>query len=115
MIIGGEQGTEHTVDQTTGENLIVRSLTLALGETTGETSCGGILLSVVYLQRHEICSGNCIFCGTNSSQQHGVVHTENNTSIGLLCHFPGFNGDGSSIRQLNTFRNYVHLVKKHLK
>ena len=61
VIVGGEQRTKHTVNQTARQNLIVRGFTLALGETARKTTCSGILLSVVNLQRHEIGSGNCIF------------------------------------------------------
>ena len=109
MEIAGEQRAEHTVHQTAGEDFIVTGLAFALGETAGETSCGSILLTIIYLQRHEICTGNCILCCTNSCEQYGVVHLENNRAVGLFCNFPGLNGDGSSISQLNTFRNYVHL------
>ena len=114
MVVGGEERAKHAVYQTRGEDFIVAGLAFALGKSSRETTCCGILFSVVYLQRHEICSGNCIFCGTNSSQQYGVAHPEHHASISLLCHFPGFNGDGSAISQLKGFCNYVHLILKHL-
>ena len=33
------------------------------------------------------------------AKKYGVAHTQYNTSVGLLCHFPGLNADGSAIRQ----------------
>ena len=109
MEVGREERTEHTVDKARCENLIVTCLALALGETTGEASCCCILLSVVYLQRHKICTRNGIFCGTNGGQKNGVAHTEHTRTVALFCHFSGLDGDGSSISQRNCFRNYVHL------
>ena len=76
MIVGGEQRAEHAVNKARCENLVVAGLAFALGETAGEAACCCILLSVVNLQRHEICSGNCILCGTNGGQKNGVAHTE---------------------------------------
>ena len=99
MVVGGEERTKHTVDESRCENLIVAGLSFALGESAREPSGSGVLFSVIHLQRHEICSGDCIFRGTNSGQKHGVAHTEHNGAVGLLCHFAGFNADGSSIRQ----------------
>ena len=83
----------------------------ALSKSAGETSGCAVLFTIIYLQRHKICSGNCIFCGTNSGEQYGIVHTQNNRAVGLFCHFPGFNGDGTSISQLKSLCNYVHLNK----
>ena len=110
VIIAGEQGTQSAVHQAAGQNLIVRSLTLTLGKTSGETAGSGEFLSVLYLQRHKICSGNGIFGGTDSGQEHRVAHSEHNGSIGLFGQFPGLDADGSPIRQFDCFLNYVHLV-----
>ena len=109
MVVGGEEGTEGTVDQTRGKNLVVTCLAFTLGETAGETACGTVLLAIIYLQRHKICTRNCVLSCTNSCQKHGVAHTEYCGTVSLFCNLSGLNCDGSSIRQLNCFRNYVHL------
>ena len=109
VIVAGEKGTQSAVHQTASENLVVVGLTLTLRETAGETSGCEILLSVLYLQGHEICTGNGIFGGTNGGQEHRVVHAEHHGSIGLFGQFPGLDADGSSIRQLDCLCNYVHL------
>ena len=109
MIVAGEERAQHAVHEAAGEDFVIACFSFTLGEAAGETTCGRVLLTIINLQRHEICSWNCIFCGADSGEEYGVVHAENNASVGLLCHFTGFNCDGSSIRQLNTFRNYVHL------
>ena len=110
MIIAGEERTQSAVHQTTSQNLVVVCLTLTLRKATGKTAGSKILLSVLYLQGHEICSGNGIFGCTNSGQEHRVVHTKHHGTIGLLGKFPGLDADGSSIRQLDCLCNYVHLV-----
>ena len=110
VIVAGEQGAQRAVHQTAGQNLIVRRFTLTLGKTSGETAGSGEFLSILHLQRHKICSGNGIFGGTDSGQEHRVAHREHNGSIGLFGQFPGLDADGSSIRQFDCFLNYVHLV-----
>ena len=49
MIVAGEEWAQGAVYKATGENLIVISLSLALGKTAGESSCCIILLSVLHL------------------------------------------------------------------
>ena len=110
MIIRGEERTQSPVYQAGGENLVITRLAFALGETTWETARGTILLAIIHLQRHEVCTRNGILCCTNSGQQHCVSHTEHCSAISLLCNFSGLNRDGSPIRQLNCFRNYVHQI-----
>ena len=111
VVVGGEQRAEHAVHETRGEDFIVAGLSFSLGESTGETASSGVHFSVVYLQGHEICSGNCIFCGTNGGQEHGVAHSEHHAAVGLFCHFPCLYADTSSVRQRDCFRNNVHLKK----
>ena len=60
------------------------------------------------MERHEVCAGLCCFGGTNSGQQHGVVHAEHDCAIGLLGQFAGFDADGASIGQRNGFGYHVH-------
>ena len=109
MIVAGEEGTQGAVHKTTSQNLVVVSLTLALRESARKASGCGILFSVLYLQGHEICSGNGIFGGAYSGQEHGVVHANDNGTIGLFRQFPGLDADGPTIRQLDCLCNNVHL------
>ena len=114
MIIAREEGTQHAVNESRSENLVVAGLAFALGEAAGEASCCGILLAVINLQGHEIGAWYSIFSCADRCQKHGVVHSEDNRAVGLLGYFSCLNGDGSSISQLNGFRNYVHLILKKL-
>ena len=112
VIVAGEQGAQGAVHQPAGEDFVVRRLSFAPGEAAREASGSGKFLPILYLQRHKICSGNGIFGGTNSGQEHGVAQREHHGSIGLFGQFPGLDADGSSIRQFDCFRNYVHWFLK---
>ena len=110
MVIAGEQGTQGTVNQTTCQNLVVIGLTLALCETSGETSGCAVLFTILYLQRHKICARDSILGTANSGQEHGVVHTQHHGTIGLFCQLSGLNADGTSVRQRHSLCNYIHLL-----
>ena len=110
MIVAGEERAQGAVHETACEDFVIVGLALTLGESTGESAGCIILLSVLHLQGHEVCSGNGIFCGANGGQEHGVVHAQHDGSIGLFGQFPGLDADGSSIRQLDCLSNYIHLV-----
>ena len=109
MVVRREKWTQGAVHKARGKDFLIAGFAFALGETTGETTCSTVLLTIIYLQRHKICTRNCILCCTNSCEKHCVTHAENRSTISLFCNFSGLNCDGSSIRQLNTFCNYVHL------
>ena len=99
MEVAWEERAQGTVHEAADEDLVVVWLTLALGETAGETSGCGILLAIFYLQWHEVCARHCVFSGTNGGKKHGVAHTERTGTIGLLGQLSGLNGDGTSIRK----------------
>ena len=116
MEVAWEERTEGTVNETADENLVVAGFSLTLCETAREASRSGILLSVLYLQRHEICSWYCIFCGADCSEKDSVAHTECTRAVSLLRQFSCLDGYLTSVRQRDCFCNYIHFViKKHLK
>ena len=99
MVVGWEQWTECAVDKAASEDFLIAGFAFTLGETSRETAVGGILLAILYLEWHEICSWYCIFGCANSGQEHSVTHTEHHRTIGLLCELTCLNADFSSIRQ----------------
>ena len=110
MIIAGEKGAQCAVHESAGQNLIITSLALTLCESSGETAGSGIFLAVLYLQGHKICSRYGILGSTYCGKQHRIVHTKHYRAISLLGQLSGLDADGSSIRQLDSLCNYVHLV-----
>ena len=110
MVIAGEKRTQCAVNQTTSQNLLVIGLTLTLGETTRKTTCCAVLFTILYLQRHKICTRNCVLSTTNSGQEHGVVHAQHHGTIGLFCQFSSLNADFTSVRQRDSLCNYIHLL-----
>ena len=109
VVVGGEKGTECPVYKAGSKDFVVTCFAFTLRETTGETACSAVLLTIIYLQRHKICTRNGILGCTNSCEQYGVAHSQDSGTISLFCNLSGLNRDGSSIWQLNCFRNYVHL------
>ena len=107
MVIVWEQRTQGAVHQTSCQNFIIGSFSLSLRKTAGETAKCGEFLLVFNLQRHEINSGICLFRSTNSSEQNGIAHTDGNGAVRLLCQFPGFDGDGSAISQIDRLVNWI--------
>ena len=97
--IAWEKWAESAVNKAACEDFLIACLTFTLCETAWEAACSGILLTILYLQWHEICSRNCILCGTNSSEEHGVTHLEGTRAVSLLSQLTGLNGDFTSIRQ----------------
>ena len=91
VIVRREERAQGTVYQTRDEDLLIAGFTLTLSESARETACSTVLLTIVYLQRHEICSRNCLFGCANGSKQHGVAHTQDSSAIGLLRNLSGFN------------------------
>ena len=114
MVVRREKRTQCTVHKTRSEYFVIVGFAFALGKSAGETAGSTVLLTIIYLQRHEICTRNGVLCCTNSCEEYCVAHAENRSTISLFCNFSGLNRDGSSIRQLNCFRNYVHLKKLKL-
>ena len=114
MVVRREEWTQGAVHEARGKDFLIAGFAFALGKTTRKTACSTVLLTIIYLQRHKISTRNCILCCTNSCEKHCVTHAENRSTISLFCNFSGLNCDGSSIRQLNTFCNYVHLKIKKL-
>ena len=110
VIVRREQRAEGAVHETAREDLLITRLAFTLRETSRETAVSRILLAILYLERHKICSRYCIFRCTNSGEEHGVTHTEHHRSIRLLCQLSCLDADFSSIRQRDLLCNYVHLV-----
>ena len=109
--IVGEEGAQGAVYQAAGQDFSIRGTAFAAGEAAGETSERGILFFILYLKGHEVCTGNCIFCGTNSSQQHGVAHAQHHSTICLFCQLSRLERDGSAIGQLDSLNNGVNHKK----
>jgi len=91
VIVRREERAQGTVDQTGDEDLLIAGFALTLSESARETACSTVLLTIVYLQRHEICSRNCLFGCANGSKQYGVAHTQDSSAISLLRNLSGFN------------------------
>ena len=91
MIIGWKEGTERAIHQSRNQYLVVTRLALALGKSAGETASSAVLLAVVYLQGHKICTRNCVLSCTNSCEKHGVAHTEDSGTVSLFCNLSGLN------------------------
>ncbi len=99
MIVGREQWTERAVNEPAGEDFLVRRFAFTLCETSRETAVCRILLAILYLEWHEICSRYCIFRRANSGQEHSVAHSKHYRPIGLFCQLSRLNADFSSVRQ----------------
>ena len=99
MEIAWEQWTKCAVNKTACEDFLVTCLALTLCEATRETTCSSVLLAILNLQWHEICSRNCIFCCANSSEEYCVTHLQGTRTISLLCELTGLNGDLTTIRK----------------
>ena len=110
MVVAGEEGTKRTIDEATGEDFVIVSLTFALREATGETAGSGIFLAIFYLKGHEIGSGNGILGGTNGGQEHRISHSEHHGSVCLLSKLTSLDGNLAAIGQLDCLGDYVHLV-----
>ena len=111
VIIVREEGAQYAVHQARSQDLVVRGLTLSARKATGETPEGRILLFVVHLKGHEIRARHRVFRATHRSQQHRVAHAYGHGSVGLLSQFPRFDGDASSVTQINRLLNHIHLVR----
>ena len=109
MVVAGEEGTKRTIDEATGEDFVIVSLTFALREATGETAGSGIFLAIFYLKGHEICAGHSVFCGTHGGQQHGVAHAQHHGTVSLLGKLTSLDGDLATIGQLDCLCDYIHL------
>ena len=110
VIVRGKEGTEGTVNETRGQDLVAAGAAFALGETTGEASHGRVLFFVITLQRHEIGAGYSVFGTANGSEKHGVVHAQHHCAVGLLRELTGLDADGASVGQRDCFGNNVHLI-----
>ena len=108
VIVAGEEGAQGTVNESGGEDFIVTGAAFALGETSGKASGSRVLLFVVALKGHEVGAWGSVFGTANGGKQHRVVHAEHHRTVGLLCQFSSLNADGASIRQRDSFCDYVH-------
>ena len=98
MKIAREKRTQSAVHQATCKDFIIICLTFTFCKTTRETSGSSILLTIFYLQWHEICARYCVLCCTDSGKKHSITHCEGTATISLLCQFSCLNSDGTTIR-----------------
>ena len=87
MIIVGEKGSEHAVNETCSEDFVVRSTTFALEETSGETTERGEFFFVLNLKGHEVHALAGFLSRHDCCKQHGASHAQFYRSIGLLGEF----------------------------
>ena len=102
------EGTDGTVHQAGDEHLIVRGLAFSLQKTSGETSCGVILLAVVYREGKEIRSFLDFVCCSHGGKQHGATHLHDCGAGRLLGEFAGLDLDYPTVGQCDCFLDYVH-------
>ena len=108
VIIRGEQGPEHTVNKTRGQDLVVAGATLATGETAGETAIGGEFLLIFNSKGHEVHALVGLLGRTYGGQQHRVVEPQFNSSIGLLSKLSSLQSDLTSVTQYDGFCSRCH-------
>ena len=114
VVIVREKGTEHTVDQTGGEDFIIARAAFALEEAAGETTGSGEFLFVFNLQWHEIDTFSGFLGRYHGGQKHGVAHAHFYRSIGLLCQLAGLDSDGAAVGQFDGFFNGIHKIIKNV-
>ena len=114
MIIVGEKGTEHAVDQTRSEDFIIAGAAFALEETTGETTVGREFFFVLDCQRHEVNTFASFLGRNDRGKQHGVAHAEFYRSISLLCKFPGLEGNLAAVSKRDGFFDWIHISFKNI-
>ena len=101
--VRGEQGAEHAVNEAGSENLVVVGAAFTLGETARVTAKGRIFFFVFNLKRHEVGPFFGFLCRNHCGEQHGVAHSQFNSSIGLLGKLSSFEGDFATITQHDGF------------
>ena len=107
VVVRGEQRAQRAVDQTGHEDFGVVGLAFALHETAGIAACGGILLLVLHLERHEVGVGFCILGGDHGTQEHRVSHLHYHGAVGLFGQFARFDFDPASVGQLDRLADCV--------
>ena len=108
MEIVGEEGTQGTVDQTGDEDLMLRGTGLALEETAGEATHGGVFFLIVNGERHEVNVLSHFFLGANGSQEHRVVHADHGSTVGLLGQLAGLDFNHAAVAEIEFFSDNVH-------
>ena len=109
MIVSGEEGTQCAVDKTRNQYLVVRGLSFAAGESTGETAGTRKFLFVLYGQGHKVSARYRIFGATYSSQNHGIANRCHHCTVGLFGQFAGLQRDHAAICHLDLFSYDIHL------
>ena len=97
VIVLRECGAQGAVHEAHHQNFSVTWAGLTLEETSGETSGGGILLTVIDREGKEIHPFGGFLVADCSCKQHGVALTHHDTSVGLFGEFAGLNGDRTTI------------------
>ena len=108
VVIVGEQGAEHTVHQTRGENFVVAGASFALEETAWKAAGGGEFFLILHLQGHEVHSLAGFLGSDYRCEEHGVAHAHFYRSIGLLCELAGLDGDSPAVGQCDGFLDRIH-------
>ena len=93
----GEKGTQGAVDQTGDEDLMLRGACLALEETAGEATHGGVFFLVVNGERHEVDVLAHLALGAYGGQKHRVVHADNGSAVGLFGQLAGLDFDHAAV------------------
>ena len=65
---------------------------------------------VLYGQRHEICTGNRIFGGADSGQNHRIAERRHHSAISLFSQLACLQFDHSSVRESNLFGYNIHSI-----
>ncbi len=104
----GEEGTQGTVDQTGDENLMLRGTGLALEETAGEATHGGVFFLIVNGEGHEVDVLAHLFLRADGGQKHCVVHADNGSAVGLFGQLTGLDFDHAAIAEIELFSDNVH-------
>ncbi len=91
VVIGGEQWAKSAVNKARNQNLFVRGLTFTFGKAAWETAGSIILFPVINSHRHEVGARNGLFGCRYCGKQYGIVHSENNSAVGLLGNLSCFN------------------------
>ena len=103
----GEQRTDGTVNQTTGECFKFAGFGFALEETARYFAGSVGFLDVVNGQRKEILTRFGTFGSDDSSEYDGIVNSDQHRSAGLASNFTGFHGD----RVLAPLESFAYFVE----
>ena len=107
VIVVGEEGTQHTVNEARGQDLVVRRTALALEEAAGVASYGGVFLFVFYGEGHEVHALVGLFGRAHGGQQHRVAHSYFYRSIGLLGQLARLDRDRTAVAKLDGFLDWL--------